>query len=102
MKIEKDVKALKNRIVELEEGTEAVKQAKNTKLVKAKKHLSNEVKTEIEATELDLNYNVKVSNSFSPLLQIVQEKAAQASSNDLQLPPLSPSPSPVSRDSVQL
>ena len=103
--LEKDVKALKNKRVEIGKGTEA-EQTKNTKLDKSKKHQSNEVETEIEATEFDLNYNVKVSNSFSPLLQIVQEKAssaaAQASYNDLQITPLSPSPSPVSRDSVQL
>ena len=72
--LEKDVKALKNKRVELGKGTEAVKQTKNTKFAKSKKHLSNEVETEIEATEFDLNYNVKVSNSFPPLLQQQQHR----------------------------
>ena len=60
--------------------------AKDKKIYKVEENLMNEVNPEFETIEMDLNYNVKVSNPFSPLLEVDQEKPPPPS-NDLQPPP---------------
>ena len=99
--LENEIEVLKNKIDDLEKGKGViVKQANRgyqnnsseniNKLSESKTNLSNEMK--IKAMDMDINYNVKVSNSFSPLLQLSKEKSPSPpkASSDL-LPPLSTS-----------
>ena len=65
--------------------------AKDKKIYKVEENLMNEVNPEFETIEMDLNYNVKVSNPFSPLLEVDQEKPPPPS-NYLQPPPSRRSP----------
>ena len=65
--------------------------AKDKKIYKVEENLMNEVNPEFETIEMDLNYNVKVSNPFSPLLEVDQEKPPPPS-NYLQPPPSPRSP----------
>ena len=93
--LEREIKVLKNKIVKLETDAGTVEKKavygyqNNTterEKNKAKENLDlfDKIETEIE---MDINYNVKVSNSFSPLLQLLPEKSSpssQAPTNDLQ------------------
>ena len=60
-------------------------------LYKVEENMMNDVNPEFETIEMDLNYNVQVSNPFSPLLELVQEEPPPFS-NDLQPPPSPISP----------
>ena len=91
------IKVPEKKIEEAEKCTKAVKQKNRdyeNKLDKKEKNTKNEgkenscsnLKPEIETIEEDLNYNVEVSNSFSPLIQLEPETLSST-------PPLLPSPS---------
>ena len=100
---ENKIKAPENKKEEIKKCTEDVKQKnfesepaekeKNTNVIEENSFIH--IKPEIVAVEEDLDYNVKVSNSFSPLLQLVQETSSTSE------PTLLTSPSSVALSSRQ-